>query len=815
MKCLIKMRAWLLVFSIFNLSLFSQNEFEVECKGDTAEYILTINEVLDTKAINKIEINNDCPGANKIRVRFINGKKYFNTKHLHIFFQKIGGRAATVPQQRISPGFIDISLPVDVYVSESSDGERRHLYTMKWGDPEPMLTIKHNDQQILESGSSIETSSNIGLQIEGQGDYEDLSVALHCGGEYRGSEDLSGFDDSLREISFPIKGLTKENKDCELIVSIGNDVIKRYPLNVYIKNGGPIETDKPGSSTGEGLGPSDPIDSGQEDPNEPNGQGKEPPKSSSFEKYTSRFFLSIALIIFFGLSVYALVIVFQQKRFTNDFANSLYVSLNYLRPMNDSAYQNLEQIVSDNEYPEKLKKCLLKIAKIARAAIRASGNTSFKQVAEIDEHYVQHLNNEIDNNSLIQAQNQGSQFDAFLDWLNKSLPFNKVVTPCNQREALARKQIENLCQEHKQFKGFANQLAGQRGEANGLQGAPDRAGDSRAILERARAAWRDLKADNQRCRDELAGAQRMLGRRFEGMVADAGSSGLMDGLRRLADWSDGQRAEKAELERSRQKLEAELAKLCAFFQLPAASSSSAATGDSLESRLRFLETQEAWLPDFLKRFRALAEAMAADLRRLKQRCHPESDFQELLSIALAGPGGRSGPVALMSLIGEAGRHDALLRSLGYERQWDLAALRPDVFFHEILDRYFLDSLHAFFQLALYKDIEFEGFRLAEDMRADRLDLSLLESIRHYLESHLKALFDLSIVQPKLFQETFDPDRHDLSNQPTLNRFALLGKKYRELIHRLPPRVIYDISGVGLKSESLQLNVKPKLVFKQS
>jgi hypothetical protein len=236
-----------------------------------------------------------------------------------------------------------------------------------------------------------------------------------------------------------------------------------------------------------------------------------------------------------------------------------------------------------------------------------------------------------------------------------------------------------------------------------------------------------------------------------------------------------------------------------------------ADGAVLTDSLQFLKHKEPLLPNYVVHFRDMAQSMAEDLTQLRTKLAGHSDFRKRLDIAVHGPNQNSGPAGVVKTIGAEGNHDRFIAVLGLEHPQQLRDLEKSLFFRKLVRPLLMPSVNAFFQLYLYKDIRHNGVAVIDDFRADNLDVTVLERVHAILVGQMQLMFDMELINTRLFVDRYDDGKHERAHEPTLIKLPRLGKKYRAMLDSLEPNVVYDLSEVGYRSASLAVDVKPKLL----
>jgi hypothetical protein len=210
-----------------------------------------------------------------------------------------------------------------------------------------------------------------------------------------------------------------------------------------------------------------------------------------------------------------------------------------------------------------------------------------------------------------------------------------------------------------------------------------------------------------------------------------------------------------------------------------------------EARRELPPLQTVYTPRFVANF----EQLVADLTGLYEQVGRHAASGRLaaaVNVVLNGANTDNG----LRAVAEALRQDALPERLGLESVRDLGRLTPERFWRDFVDPLFRPVIDGMAKLGLYARSRSPEIDLGRRLAREGVDPVQLESALALVETRLRADFRIELRTVRLFEECFDAAAHDTARHSTLVHTL---PELDSLIGRLPPRTIYDVTSVGVRT----------------
>ena len=231
---------------------------------------------------------------------------------------------------------------------------------------------------------------------------------------------------------------------------------------------------------------------------------------------------------------------------------------------------------------------------------------------------------------------------------------------------------------------------------------------------------------------------------------------------------------------------------------------------SFDKSVEYLENKEAFLPNFILTTQKFLITIDKDIDIILEKMDSNSEFKNLFEIISVGSNKNAGIKEAKKIIGSKGNRIELFKLFKVDKFQEFIDIDEKRFYNEFLSSYFIPVIDDISRIFLYKNINFDGMCVKDDFIEQSIDVSLVDEIFYHTKASLKEIFQIDLITPVLFHDMFDNTKHEQSKYANVHK---LNNKLRDAQTKLNRNIIYDIYSVGIISEKLGLNKKPKVAYK--
>jgi len=239
--------------------------------------------------------------------------------------------------------------------------------------------------------------------------------------------------------------------------------------------------------------------------------------------------------------------------------------------------------------------------------------------------------------------------------------------------------------------------------------------------------------------------------------------------------------------------------------------SSESTKKNLDKSIEYLHQNEAFLPYFIIGIEKMLQSLNNNIDLIIKNMKEESNFETLFKKVSEGATGNAGIKESIKVIGYKNNRKKLFEIFNIEKYQKFIAINQKDFYSKYLSIYFIPVLNDICKIYLFNNFSYKELRFREEFKSDNIDDNLIDEMFYTIKSTLKSLFDIEIIMVDICKENYDNEKHDKIIYPSDS--PKYYHQFNELKEKLPSGMIYDIYSIGLLSNELNLNIKPKVHIK--